>query len=106
MDVCYNESTVVRMISQGRRGICALKSNREREPLQERSRGAVGTALWTRRIELGITQEQAAEEVGLSVRQYRNLETGRCDTTRKTAKKLLHFGVDVMHLEEPLFEDE
>ena len=83
-----------------------MKSNREREPLQERSRGVVGTALWERRVELGITQERAAEEVGLSVRQYRNLETGRCDTSRKTAKKLLYFGVDVMHLDEPLFEEE
>ena len=49
---------------------------------------ALGAALKRRRLELGLTQEDAAHAIGIAVRHYQKLEAGEVNVTVRTLVKV------------------
>jgi transcriptional regulator with XRE-family HTH domain len=48
----------------------------------------VGAALKRRRLELGLTQEDAADALGMVTRHYQKIESGKTNVTLRTLTRL------------------
>ena len=68
-------------------------------PRFEREKRRLGQVVRRRRIELGLTQEEAAHAVHIATRHYQKLEAGELNITLRTLVRVADaFGTDVKDL--------
>ena len=58
-----------------------------REPVREITSTAIGDQVRTRRDDLGLSQMQAAEQIGISHRQFSKIERGRVPSPRAKTRR-------------------
>lgn len=60
-----------------------------RRNTQDKELVAIGSNIKSKRLSLGLTQEDVAEMVGINTRTFQDIESGKVDIKTATIKKLV-----------------